>query len=249
MKTCRNCGASNSADDRFCGNCGAALPEAADQQPPAQTAQTFQAQPEAKGDQPPPYGQSGYDSQRPPYGGYGQKSSGTDQYGNPIGGQQAAQTPWGAPPSGKPGEQPEAPYGQQGHAQYGQYPGYGQPSEGQYGQQQPYGQQQYDPQGQPYGQQPGGYGQPYGQQPQGDPYGNQAPQPWYATGSTGSGDTPPPVKRRGQNRWKTALLVTVAVFLIVCIGLIAFSQTDYGKERVDRLSTWAVEEQTQAAGD
>ncbi len=243
MKTCRNCGASNSADDRFCGNCGAALPEADDQQPRAQGDQTFPAQPEAKSDQPPPYGQPGYGSPQPPYGSYGQQPSGTDQYGNPTSGQQSGQAPWGSPPFREPGNQPQAPYGQPGQDQYGQYPGYGQSAEGQYGQQQAYGQQQVGPQGQPYG----AYGQQYGQQPQANPYGDQTPQPWYATGS--AGDALPPVKRRGRSGLRTALLVIVAVFLLVCIGSIVFAVTPYGSNQVERLGTWAAEEQTQQAGE
>ncbi len=153
------------------------------------------------------------------------------------------------PPSDGPSGQPEPPYGQPAGGQYGQQP-YGQPPQGQYGQQ-PYGQQQYDPQGQQYGQQ--GYGQqqsddqqPYGHQVQGNPYGNQTPQPWYATGSS---DAPPPVKRRGRSGWKTALLAIVAVFLVICIGLVVFAFTPYGMDQIERAGTWAAEESTKQAGE
>lgn len=227
MKTCRNCGASNSADDRFCANCGAALPEAVDQQPPAQGDPTFPAQPEAKDDQP-PSSQTGYGSPQPPYG----DRPTADPYGNPAGGQQSGHAVWGAPPSVNAGDQSQPPYGQPGQGPYGQYPGYGQ--------------QPYDPQGQPYGQQPSGYGQPYGQQSQGNPYVDQTPQPWYATGS---GDTPAPVKRSGRSPLRTVLLVIVAVFLLVCIGSIVFAVTPYGSDQVERLGTWAAEEQTRQAGE
>ena len=236
MKTCRNCGASNSADDRFCGNCGAALPEADDQQHRVQSDQTFPATPEPSGAQS-PSGQSGYGVPQSSYGASGPGEP-TDPYGTPPSGQQSGQPAWGAPPSGNPGGQSQPPYGQPGEGQYGQYSGYGQ--------QHPYGQQQYDQQGQPYGQQSGGYGQPYGQQPQGSPYGDQTPQPWYATGS---GDMAPPVRRSGRSGLRTALLVIVTVFLLVCIGSIVFAVTPYGSNQVERLGTWAAEEQTRQAGE
>lgn len=247
MKTCRNCGASNSADDRFCGNCGAVLPETDDQQPGAQGDQRVPAQSESKGND--PSGQPGFASIQSSSGAHGQQPPTTDQYGNPVTGQ-SGQPMWGMPPSDNPGGQPQSQYGQPTGGQYGQQP-YGQPPEGQYGQQS-YGQQQYDPQGQPYGQP--GYGQrqgegqqPYSQQTQGNPYGDQTPQPWYATGS--SDTPPPPVKPRGRSRWKTALLAIVAVFLVICIGSIVFAFTPYGMDQIERAGTWAAEEQTRQAGD
>lgn len=130
MKTCRNCGARNSASDRFCGNCGALLPDDVDQgaaQPPA-----------APPDQ--PYGAWGAQPEPPrtdpePAGPYGQQLSG------------------GQPPYGQPGygAQP-GPVQQQGWGQQGSY---GQP--GEYGQAQaPYGQNpsaHQQPAGNPYGDQ------------------------------------------------------------------------------------------------
>ena len=72
-----------------------------------------------------------------------------------------------------------------------------------------------------------------------------------ATGSGGMPASPgtPPVKRSGRSGLRTALLVIVAVFLLVCIGSIVFAVTPYGSDQVERLGTWAAEEQTRQAGE
>ena len=152
MKTCRNCGASNSESDRFCGNCGAALPDSAESGSSDQTTSKVDESGSAGGDRP--------DQTAPTPGGWNQQ-----------------QPTWGADPNqsvqpgGQPGQWDQSDQ-QQG---YGQNP-YSQPNP--YGQQNPPGQQPY---GQPgYGQQ--GYGQgPYGQPGQ-DQAGQPGEQPWYATG-------------------------------------------------------------------
>jgi hypothetical protein len=143
VKTCRNCGASNSDSDRFCGNCGAALPETGSDDTGRDQAGKSDSQ----------WGQT--DQQ----GGYGQSSQPGQQGG------------WSQPSYGQPGQygQSQDPYGQSGgYAQQGQYGGQ---SSDQYGQQQnPYGQQGGYGQQPPYGQQ-SPYGQQqstYGQQPGGD---------------------------------------------------------------------------------
>jgi hypothetical protein len=46
-----------------------------------------------------------------------------------------------------------------------------------------------------------------------------------------------------------AFLILIALFLIACIGLVAFSQTPYGQDQFDRLGTWAAEESTRQAGN
>ncbi len=238
MKTCRNCGATNSADDRFCGNCGAALPEQEDQQPRAQGEQTSPAQSEVKGNE--PLSQPAVGASQPPYGAPGQQPSANDPYGSQTGGSYG-QPPEGqyGQPAGNPYGQPpqDQSYGQPGGNPYGQHPGYGQ--QPQYDQQ-----LQYDQQGQPYGSQPQG---PYGP-PSGDPYGDQTPQPWYATGSGSATTTPPPVRGRGRSTWKTAILIIVGLILLVCIGSIIFAVTPYGSHQVERLGTWAAEESTRQAG-
>lgn len=238
VKTCRNCGATNSADDRFCANCGAALPEQEDQQPRPQGEQTSPAQSDVKGTD--PYGQPGYGTPQPPIGAYGQQPPANDPHDSQTGGQyaQPPQGQYGQPggnPHGQPPQDQYGQYGQPGGNPYGQQPNYGQPPG--------YGQPQYDQQGQPYGSQPQGQ---YGQPP-GDPYADQTPQPWYATGS-GSGASPPPVRRRGRSRWKTAILIIVGLILLVCIGSIIFAVTPYGSDQVERLGTWAAEESTRQAG-
>lgn len=246
MKTCRNCGALNSADDRFCGNCGAVLPETNDQRPRAEGDQSVPTQSESRSNDPqghPVYGSTA--SAPSSSGAYGQEPPPTDPQGSQTN-SQSGQPAWGMPPSGNPSGQPQVTYGQQPtEGQNGPQSGYGQTPGGQYGQP-PQGQQQVDPQGQPYGQQ-SGYGQPYGQPSQGNPYGDQTPQPWYATGSAET--QPPPVKRRGRSGWKTALLVIVAMFLVVCIGSVVFAFTPYGMDQIERAGTWAAEEQTRQAGE
>jgi hypothetical protein len=147
----------------------------------------------AYGQQPPQYGQP--DPTLP----FGQPQSGPPAYGQPASGQPASGQPqYGQPEYGQP---------QYGQPQYGQ-PGYGQPESGQPEYGQPgYGQPQY---GQPEYGQPG-YGQPqYGQPGYGQPgYG----QPEFAQ----AGGYPPPQPPK-KSKALPIVLVSVAVFLVLCVG-------------------------------
>lgn len=247
MKTCRNCGTANAADDRFCANCGAVLPRDEDQPSPGTVERSSASQPETIAAQAP--GQPSSDAPEPAFGKAETSSPGHEPYAERGGGYD------GQPPMGQYGRPPGAPpdpgqvgsYGQPPASAYGQPPPnpYGQPNDP-YGQQQPSGQRSYDQSGQQYGQ-PGG---PYAQQqpPVGDPYGDSAP-PWYATGSTtGSPSFPPPTSRRRRSGWKTALLIIVGLILLVCIGTVIFAATPYGGDQLERLGTWAAEESTKQAG-
>ena len=170
-----------------------------------------------------------------------------------------------SPPEQHPSAQGGSGTGQQAAGPYDQYGQYaGQQSYGQHGQlgespdpsgqatQQPYDwQQQYSP--------TSGYGQqsPYGQQP---PYGqhdpnaqwNQVPpvdQPWYQSGQPaaqpGQLIVAPP--RSGRSTLRTVTLVALGVLLLLCVGTFIFAVTPYGSDRIERLGTWAANEQTQQA--
>lgn len=218
MKTCRNCGARNSASDRFCGNCGALLPDDVDQgatSPPA-----------ASPDQ--PYGGWSGQPEPPrsdpePAGPYGQQPSG------------------GQPPYGQPGHGAQPGAGQQ--QGWGQQGSYGQP--GEYGQAQaPYGQtpQQQAPYGQnPSAQQPAG--NPYGDRAQ-PWFATGAGQ----AGAGQTGSTTPPAPRKRRSGWRTALLVIAGLILISCIGFVVFAFTPYGQGQLERAGTWAAETSTEEAG-
>ncbi|HEV2527852.1 MAG TPA: zinc ribbon domain-containing protein [Thermomicrobiales bacterium] len=127
MKTCRNCGASNSESDRFCGNCGAALPDAVESGSSDQSA--------AKGDGAPTYGGGQQGSGTSDQPGWGQQQPAWDA-------SSGQQPQWGQGQQQGYGQNPygqQDPYGQQQNA-YGQPPygqqGYGQPPYGQGGQDQ-----------------------------------------------------------------------------------------------------------------
>ncbi len=246
MKTCRNCGAANAAEDRFCAKCGAVLPQDEDQPSRGTMSGSSASQPEPIAPQAP--GQPSSGAPQPVFGKSDPPSSGDDPYLEP-GGEYYAQ-----PPTGHYGRQPGAGPDQDQVGSYGQPPGpygqqppgpYGQPNEP-YGQQQPYGQPSYGQPGQQYGQPGGPYAQ---QQPAAEnPYGDSSP-PWYATGSaTGSPSFPPPTSRRGRSAWKTALLIIVGLILLACIGTVIFAATPYGGGQLERLGTWAAEESTKQAG-
>ena len=151
--------------------------------------------------------------------------------GQPSSGQPSSGQPWsGQPRSGQPNpDVPSSVPPQPGFPTYGQQPGYPPPGDEQppqYGQAdptQPFGQPEYSqPQyGQPsYGQPSYGqpeYGQPqYGQPQYGQPqYGQPGSgQPGYAQG----GALPPPPQPPKKSRTLPIVLISVAVFLVLCVG-------------------------------
>lgn len=273
VKICPNCGTANDAKDRFCANCGAPLTsvpvstrppsgppddsptrEPGDEQLPAHAGAPPSGQPD-EAPAPPSSRDTGTGASvatHPPFdkigGGQGNAGEAGNQPSSPLSEQHpGAQGGYGN------SQQAAGPYDQHaGHQPYGQY---GQPGEnpdhsGQAAQQ-PYDwQQQYSP--------VGGYGQqsPYGQQP---PYGQHDPnaqwnqaqptsQPWYESGQQsqpGQMMVAPP--RSGRSTLKTVTLVALGVLLLLCVGTFVFAVTPYGSDRIERLGTWAANEQTQQA--
>lgn len=276
VKICPNCGAANEAKDRFCANCGAPLASVpvttapstvpASESPtprPASTDATAPPQPPASIEHPvdsaaqpvlPGGGKPDAPASEPSAADDSSGPRDTDVADHQQPGQQYGQPQWGPGAYGE-GQQPYGQYDQSGQYQGQQQAGqYGQPS-GEYGQQDQSAQQGYDwqqqyPQGGEYGQ-PVQYGSqsPYGHDPNG-PWAQPQPsnQPWYESGQPaqpGYQTAPPPT--RGRSTLRTVTLLVIGVLLLLCIGTFVFAATPYGSQRIERLGTWAANEQTQQA--